>query len=331
VNGYPAAVGDKQDLASGLAYCVAHGATLGANGRKMALGWSWPQLVAKVAAVYDRAAKVPLPTAAIVIPSYNYAGKLRKAIESSLAQEYPLLRMVIVVDDGSQDDGATAEVVRQYTAGKDRAISRPTLEVRYIRQDNAGVAIARNRGIEEAWQAGIKYVACLDADDWLDPAFLTTCIRALEDDSTLGIAYTGLQYHKPDGSQGLSSWPGEWDFDQHVLRHNQVPTACVFRVDMCAGWAAIVNATPMRADQRTPSSGCGLGLRLGARRQPAEAVHSRESGRSAATPSIVRLTGSPVIVGRQGRGRTPSGLQPCDAQGPEPPGHPARRSRWCQS
>jgi glycosyltransferase involved in cell wall biosynthesis len=164
-----------------------------------------------------------LPTAAIVIPAYNYAGKVHDAIKSALKQTYPLLKLVVVVDDGSPDDGATETVVRQY-------MDDP--RVRYIRQDNQGVAIARNRGIEEAWKEGIRYVACLDADDWLDPRFLEACIRTLESDPTLGIAYTGLHYHKPDGTHGISPWPGEWDFNRQVVKQNQVPTACVFRVDM---------------------------------------------------------------------------------------------------
>jgi glycosyltransferase involved in cell wall biosynthesis len=272
VNGYLAAVGNKQDLEAGLAYCVAHRATLGANGRKMALAWSWPRQVEKVAAVYDRAARVPLPTAAIVIPAYNYSSKIRKAIESALAQDYPLLRLIVVVDDGSADEGATAEIARQYTADKDRPVSRPTIDVRYVRQDNSGVAVARNRGIEEAWQAGIKYVACLDADDWLDPAFLSTCIRALEDDPTLGIAYTGLQFHKPDGSQGLSTWPGEWDFDQQVVRRNQIPTACVFRVAM---WRRLGGYRQRYAPMGAGSEDAEFWLRSGAYGWGAKKASSR--------------------------------------------------------
>lgn len=224
VNGYLAAVGDKQDLEAGLAYCVAHRATLGANGRAMALSWTWPRQVEKVAAVYDRAALVPLPTAAIVIPAYNYAGKLHQALRSACEQDYPLLKQIIVVDDGSPDDGATAEVVRDW--------QQKDVRIGYIRQDNQGVAVARNTGIEVAWTAECKYVACLDADDWLDKAFLSTCIKVLEATPSLGIAYTGLHYHKPDGTQGLSSWPGEWDFDAQAQRRNQIPTACVFRTDM---------------------------------------------------------------------------------------------------
>jgi glycosyltransferase involved in cell wall biosynthesis len=224
LNGYLARVGDEQDLEAGLAYCMAHGAVLGSNGRELAKGYTWERQVQKLAAIYDDAALVTLPKAAIVIPAYNYAGKLHVAIKSALSQDYPLLAHVIVVDDGSPDDGATAKVVKDWQA-KDARLG-------YIRQDNQGVAVARNRGIEVAWTAGDKYVACLDADDWLDPAFLSTCIRDLESDASLGIAYTGLYYHKPDGTNGLSTWPGAWDFDAQLMKRNQVPTACVFRTDM---------------------------------------------------------------------------------------------------
>jgi glycosyltransferase involved in cell wall biosynthesis len=222
-NGYLAKVGDELDLQAGLAYCMEHRKVLGDNGREMVKAHDWERQVEKLARIYDDAALVPLPKTAIVIPSYNYAGKVHQAIKSALAQDYPLLSLVVVVDDGSPDDGATEKVVKQYMDDN---------RLRYVRQDNQGVAIARNAGIEVAWQSGCKYVACLDADDWLDPAFLSTCIRGLEADPSLGIAYTGLYYHKPDGTHGLSTWPGEWDFDAQLMRRNQIPTACVFRTDM---------------------------------------------------------------------------------------------------
>jgi glycosyltransferase involved in cell wall biosynthesis len=86
----------------------------------------------------------------IIIPTYNYAEYLPRAIQSCLDQSYKFLE-IIVIDDGSTDN--TKEIVESY--GK---------KIIYIRQENSGVSSARNRGLEEA--SG-NFIAFLDADDYL--------------------------------------------------------------------------------------------------------------------------------------------------------------------
>jgi len=103
--------------------------------------------------------------------------------------------------------------------------------VHYIYQNNAGVAHARNRGIE---QVRTKYAACLDADDEIGPDFLAACIPVLESDRSLGIAYAGIWWRTPDGNEGASVWPGEFDYDGQLEYRNSVPTCCVFRREMWA-------------------------------------------------------------------------------------------------
>lgn len=86
-----------------------------------------------------------------VIPAYNCARYIARAIESVLNQTHPVDEL-IVIDDGSSDN--TAEVVRSFG-------DRVTL----IQQSNAGASAARNTGIETA--SG-DWIAFLDADDeWL--------------------------------------------------------------------------------------------------------------------------------------------------------------------
>ena len=76
------------------------------------------------------------PKVSIVIPVYNGTNYMRAAIDSALAQTWPNTE-VIVVNDGSRDEGATDAVARSYG---DR--------IRYVAKPNGGVASALNAGIE---------------------------------------------------------------------------------------------------------------------------------------------------------------------------------------
>lgn len=90
----------------------------------------------------------------VVIPLYNKADTIARAVGSVQAQSFQDWRL-IVVDDGSRDAGA------QWVAAEAERDPRIML----VRQANAGVSAARNRGVAEA---GTDLVAFLDADDhWL--------------------------------------------------------------------------------------------------------------------------------------------------------------------
>src|SRR5438874_1482717 len=106
---------------------------------------------------------VPITT---IIPVYNRAGLVGRAIDSVLAQEIPsdCSIRVIVVDDGSSD--ALAEALRPYG---DRVTC-------ILHASNAGAATARNTGLAAAKDG---YVAFLDSDDvWL-PQKLATQVHAM--------------------------------------------------------------------------------------------------------------------------------------------------------
>lgn len=218
VNGYLAKPGDIDDLADGLTYCLKHRDVLGTNGRELAKTFTWEKVAEQVAGIYAQALFEPKPTVAVVIPSYKYGDKVGRAIESAVRQTYRELMDIIVVDDGSDDDGLTRRVVEEWSE-KDR-------RVRYVYQNNAGVANARNRGIQETTA---KYICCLDADDALGPKFLETCVPPLEKDRRLGVTYSGLYYYTPSGDEGISPWPTPFDYDAQLQARNQIPTCCVFR------------------------------------------------------------------------------------------------------
>jgi glycosyltransferase involved in cell wall biosynthesis len=102
----------------------------------------------------------------VVIPCYNQARFLGEAIQSVLFQGYDDLE-IVVVDDGSND--CTEEVASGYV--------REDPRVRLIRQENRGLAAARNRGLAEA---GGEYVVFLDSDDRLVLGALEVGVRELE-------------------------------------------------------------------------------------------------------------------------------------------------------
>lgn len=221
VTGYLARPGDMDDLAEGFIYCDTYHDRLGANGREAAKKWTWREAARKTAEVYELALKdvQQPPTVAVIIPCFDYAGRVGRAIESVLQQTDERLAAVIVVDDGSTDN--SAEVVRDWQKRDSR--------VQLIQQERKGVSEARNAGIR---QAKTKYICALDADDAIRPTFLKICVDALEADSSAGIAYTGLWAIEASGREGPSRWPGPFDYDKQLHRQNQVPTCCVFRKEM---------------------------------------------------------------------------------------------------
>jgi glycosyltransferase involved in cell wall biosynthesis len=104
-----------------------------------------------------------MPMVSVIIPLYNKGRTVNRALDSIFAQSFKDYE-VVVVDDGSTDNGAG--IVNRY---KD-----PRL--RLIQQSNAGPGAARNRGVKES---SSPYVAFLDADDeWL-PEFLRFSVANL--------------------------------------------------------------------------------------------------------------------------------------------------------
>lgn len=100
------------------------------------------------------------PLISVVIPAYNYALTLPRAVESVLRQLDTAVAELIVIDDGSIDD--TPQVIEALLA------SQPG-RFRALRKENGGAASVRNRGIREARGT---YLIFLDADDEMAPGAL---------------------------------------------------------------------------------------------------------------------------------------------------------------
>jgi glycosyltransferase involved in cell wall biosynthesis len=117
------------------------------------------------------------PLVSIIVPCFNTAHFLKGALESALNQEYEPTE-IIVVNDGSTDN--FAEVVAPYRT-----------RVKIIDQANAGLAAARNRGLEHSTGAIIAY---LDADDQWDPRKLGCQVRILIEQPEVAFVHTAVQF-----------------------------------------------------------------------------------------------------------------------------------------
>ena len=150
----------------------------------------------------------------VIIPLYNKAPYIRKALESVLAQTYTDYE-VIVVDDGSTDESASiVETMLCEAKGKGNEVIDYSLEVKgeenskadinayhlspinykLIRQANAGVSAARNNGVAQAMG---DYIAFLDADDWWEPTYLERMAQLIEDYPEAGLYACNYVYYKP--------------------------------------------------------------------------------------------------------------------------------------
>lgn len=155
----------------------------------------------------------------IIIPLYNKAPYIRKALESVLAQTYHDYELIIV-DDGSTDDSAriAEEYIREVkdyglkVKGEENSEAEintyhlspityklkphhlSSINYKLIRQTNSGVSAARNNGVA---QASGEYVAFLDADDWWEPTYLERMAQLIEDYPEAGLYGMNYIYYKP--------------------------------------------------------------------------------------------------------------------------------------
>jgi glycosyltransferase involved in cell wall biosynthesis len=99
----------------------------------------------------------------VIVPVYNAERYLNRCIDSILAQTYPFFE-IIAINDGSQDNSQS--ILEGYASNYPET-------VRIFFQNNQGIALTRNRGIELARG---KYLMFIDNDDFLDPDFMETYI-----------------------------------------------------------------------------------------------------------------------------------------------------------
>ncbi len=112
----------------------------------------------------------------IVVPTYNHAQFVCRAIDSCINQTYSPVE-IIVVDDGSTDD--TRERLQPYAS-----------KIRYHYQANRGLGAARNAGISLAQG---EFIQLLDADDTIDPDKIEKQIAPMLEDQSIDLVYSDFE------------------------------------------------------------------------------------------------------------------------------------------
>ncbi|PSB52488.1 glycosyl transferase [filamentous cyanobacterium Phorm 6] len=155
------------------------------------------------------------PQVSVIIPAYNGDRYIVQAVESVLAQTFTDYE-IIVVDDGSTDE--TYQVLQPYF---DR--------IRYVYQENRGVAAARNRGIQEAKG---KFIAFLDQDDFFAPDKLAAQIALFHQQPSLGIVNSGWRLVNNQGEtiSDITPWLyfPKLDLETWIVQMPVLPSAMMF-------------------------------------------------------------------------------------------------------
>jgi glycosyltransferase involved in cell wall biosynthesis len=126
-----------------------------------------------------------MPKVSVIIPTYNCAEYIEKAISSVLTQTYSNIE-IIVVDDGSTDH--TAETINRIQSDK----------VRYFYKENGGPGSARNYALKEAKGNIITF---LDADDYFHPDNIATKMNVLKDNHNVYWLFSDVYFVSTEGAK----------------------------------------------------------------------------------------------------------------------------------
>lgn len=171
------------------------------------------------------------PKVSVVVAVYNKEAYVAETLRSVLAQTDQDLELV-VIDDGSTDN-SLAEV--------EKVLAEARIPNTLITGENQGVCAARNTAIAAARG---KYIVSLDADDLIEPQFVSLLAAALDGDPLAGIAYSDvLTFRDTDGLR--AQWYNS-DYDlKQLVRRNFIPSGCMFRK---RAWAHAGGYNPVMAE-----------------------------------------------------------------------------------
>jgi len=156
------------------------------------------------------------PLISVIVPAYQAAQFIAATLDSILAQTFRNFEL-IVVNDGSPDSEDLEKVLEPYRS-----------RIIYLRQENQGLAGARNTGIRASRG---EYIAPLDADDLWDPEHLAAQIAVLEADPSIDMVYADARIFGDVREAGrtvmeLSPSRGEVTFER-LATHQCTVHVCV--------------------------------------------------------------------------------------------------------
>ncbi len=177
-----------------------------------------------------------------IVPVYNLEVYVDRCLDSIRNQTYKDIE-IIVIDDGSSD--TTAEKVAQKASEDAR--------IRLVRQENAGVSMARNTGLELAQG---EYVAFVDGDDWIEPDMLENMLGKLIENNA-DIAKCGFVFRSVNSHRSRVLFTGE--VDKILNREDAIKTFLLGRsmsVCVCGG---IVRRDLIESDRLRFQCGLSIG------------------------------------------------------------------------
>lgn len=148
----------------------------------------------------------------IIIPTYNRADILPRAIQSVLTQTYDNFELLIV-DDGSTDD--TEKTVKNIF----------DCRIKYFKKDNEERSIARNYGIR---QATGMYINFLDSDDIFYPHHLQTAYQLLEKNSFPELGHLGYELIDDSGNTIFQRNDLDDSVPERMIHENILHTNAIF-------------------------------------------------------------------------------------------------------
>lgn len=163
-------------------------------------------------------------TVSIIVPVFNVEKYLPKCLDSILAQTHHQLE-VILIDDGSTD--GSSRLADEYSLKYKR--------IRVIHQENVGVSVARNVGLDMATG---DFVAFMDGDDWVDVNWIESQLETLKKwDADIAVCGCELVYKNArqrenftliknyienyEDKKNLTFMQGEWYGSAHAQGHTQ--------------------------------------------------------------------------------------------------------------
>jgi glycosyltransferase involved in cell wall biosynthesis len=150
------------------------------------------------------------PTVSVIIPCFNHGQFLPEAVASVTDMKRDDVEL-IVVDDGSTEERTRKEMDALSASG-----------INVLRQENKGLAAARNAGISISEG---KYILPLDADNHLRPGYIEHGIRILDRNPQVGVVYGDAEY--------IGMRAGPWHvgpFDRNrILQWNYIDACAVYR------------------------------------------------------------------------------------------------------